>query len=44
MQFSLQIFFALAAFAFVLAAATLGASQRFETAIPGGIERVALAR
>jgi hypothetical protein len=43
MQFSLQIFFALAALAFVLAAVTLGASQGFATATPGGVERVVLA-
>jgi len=37
MQFSLHIFFALAALAFVSAAVILGASDSFVTATPGGV-------
>jgi hypothetical protein len=37
MQFSLHVFFALAALVFVVAAAVMGAQQGFATADPGGV-------
>jgi hypothetical protein len=47
MRFSLHIFFALAAFGFVVTAAVMGAQQGFQTGTPGDpgqFEQASLAR